>query len=1345
MPNNASDVYVSPVLRVHSTFEQAKKFFDEEGPLAFFERGPSVRISDVVDGKRNLIVGEPGVGKTELIRKVEEHLRQQGLATGLVSLRDRDSLEKIDAFLASAARQAILLDGLDEVQSSRFPQVLQKIDAISRELPNLLIFISCRWVFISRYAVSFPDFRFISISPFTRAQVREYLSRLNHPSADIDELLNRVMSFGHQTLVIQIPRYLSYLERFLTDRGITAASAVSRNELFEYFIYAKLELEDKRLHAQKRLLTKRVLEKLALTMEIYQSNVLTKDELMTFLDELNSKLTLVALSQWKLETFYEKSLLKDGIDTIEFDNSEFQEYLAAKEITRLPNASRAAFAIATDQTLQELFPSWFNALTFLVDMQPEILEQLLEYSAIRGAGFKVVEPLFFEFLSRVSPRAMSHGLRRRVFTDVLNYHRRTRQWLPGKLVAALPGYFDPSLDGTLRAIVDEAKSESGASRFVALANVANLIGHLLRSGTSIDRPLWRERMITYATDDNAVLQRHALFALSELGDVSVVDELPDLSESDELVARAFLDMCIDVAPNHPRCIGYLVAATKLGKWEARHGFAALSSKEAIKSFLAALEADGDFRRQFLRELSYTEEEDRAVVRNIAQVLDTEIRDLSKQVLLRCLDFELGQSFEDSEFLAELWKVLQANDPEFLLKMVHAIDALPDKNAGFYLVTGLIARVITPTQVTSYLDAMLELGERAAAHSTMIRVKRSDRADREEVYELGRSRLAPEYASWEASLANAAARSQNREEELLKEFEKQLQPEAEKFSSSVFRFYKQNAQRLAPLVRSEHKDRLRDLIENTILKFVDPAGHGVTITENSGATTTYRMSSALRMFGDALPLMEELKLDIAPHRQRILNFIPFAFSDELKAVFRLVRNIQPAELQPVVDMYKSRSSDLWRHQPSNLVEAVEQYHVVDAIPILRQFVGETAFDRYTRRKALTVSESLMPDSSFLVSVFERYQGSAVKDEIAVAETANALLIKAHADPTAIRWRLDKVISNVVPFVQPSGVHRVGDVEDELHSKSFAAPLMQLKRPGFENEYLKLIDESMKVWLRGEQFHTYAAYLWDITYAYFDNLKEGRSYLPLQQVERKIAEMRDQEGANWVASRMASLRRSYLSYLGKPRSISEAVHAHNEAREYDDRKIRNSHDLYRHLQNVFEFDIKRWIEGEGAYELIIGEKVYATKKQEYEKLIQKTLKAQIETMLLRRGFQVELIREPQLYDEKRTDFVVRYGFVGPIVVEVKLTSNSDMKARDLEKSPSFRSMERYMAGYGASYGIFLVIDNDATSKLSRIKSAFQKIPNVWVESFDCKGNQRVRSKKRAAPRARSRRSVSGKKRH
>src|SRR5437867_2623453 len=294
-----SPMYIAPITKIYSTFTEAKEFFTEYGGISLFDDENRLKVSDLAQGKRNLIVGEPGIGKTLLLQKIKDCLDQEGSATALISLRQTDATELIDEFLnkGNDGQKVLLLDALDEVRSSLFPSILQKIEQVSKKYPELPIYLSSRWVFISRYATSFPEYRFIIISPFTLGQVRKYLIEAGRSEADVDALLNRVMSFSHRMLVIQIPRYLSYLDGFLKLKGVNAAAQVSRNELFEHFIYSKLELEDKKLNTDKKAITKRVLEKLALTMEIYQSNTISKDELMTFFDDLKSDLKQVALSQ----------------------------------------------------------------------------------------------------------------------------------------------------------------------------------------------------------------------------------------------------------------------------------------------------------------------------------------------------------------------------------------------------------------------------------------------------------------------------------------------------------------------------------------------------------------------------------------------------------------------------------------------------------------------------------------------------------------------------------------------------------------------------------------------------------------------------------------------------------------------------------------------------------------------------------------------------------------------------------------------------------------------------------------------------------------------------------------
>ena len=55
-----------------------------------------------------------------------------------------------------------------------------------------------------------------------------------------------------------------------------------------------------------------------------------------------------------------------------------------------------------------------------------------------------------------------------------------------------------------------------------------------------------------------------------------------------------------------------------------------------------------------------------------------------------------------------------------------------------------------------------------------------------------------------------------------------------------------------------------------------------------------------------------------------------------------------------------------------------------------------------------------------------------------------------------------------------------------------------------------------------------------------------------------------------------------------------------------------------------------------------------------------------------------------------------------------------------------MRTYMQGFGSLHGIFLVIKNTDANNLSTVKTAFEKIPNVWVSVFDGFVNQPLSKK-------------------
>ena len=1320
--SNTDEYYLTPIIKVSATFEEAAELQESSSEFLYFDEESNTPIDKLIDGHRSLIVGEPGVGKSLLLRKIRDCFNEnRAYDIKLVNLKDIDCEVQIDKFLVSKSNnKVLLLDALDEVQSNKLPFILQKIDLISRDYIEVPIFLTSRWVFIKRYASTFPTYKYITISPFTREQVKDYLIHYGNSEDTVDELMHSLMSFDHQMLVLQIPRYLYFLKDFLNKNGLTTASRISRNELFEYFIYTKLDHEDSKFERDKKAIVKRLLEKLALTMEIYQTNVITKDELMTFFDELNSDLKLIALSQIDLEIFFDYSLLKNNIDTVEFDNTEFQEYLAAKEITRLPDPSRAAFEFATDKEVNEIYPSWLNALTFLVDMEKDLIGQLMDFSGIRSEDFKVVDESFLTFLSRVNVKDVNQVIKDDLLNAIIKYHKRTKQWITGSSSTIIPHLYKAELETELLNWAIESERKVGEERFIGLGNIAYIVGCLFRSGVSLNADLWRERLITYATDDNdnGVLQRHALFALEHLGDKSVIDKLPNLLKGNDLISQSFLSLCATLNPNSPKSISYFVEATKNKVFYSSYGLFAISRTLAINTLLKTLVEDESFRRELLNDMIIFNRHIDVLLKNIESAMDDKTIALSKEAILQYIKTDAIYSYNDSTFISGLAGLLKKKIPNLIFELIEEIVATPSGSADLYYASNIFEVILDIKEVPSYINKLIEVGEKWTAFETMQRIKHSTRLDSEEVYEAGRPLLKDEYRTLENRSTKPAAIEHKQNDKILSNLRLLLNPGKDKYNTAVFSYYFNNADRLEGIISNEDKKRLKKLITEKVFKLINPRNYGIDIKKESGSTRTYVANEGVRLFGEALLVTKYIDCNINPYRQKIIDYIPFANHDQLQTIFELIRDIKPNELSGVLNVYKSKHTDLWRFNPQSLIVTVKQFNLVEAVPVLNQLVEEKLIFGHVREEAIYTSSSLESNPDFLRKIFAQFNKSKVLSEKRLADIANGLLIIKHDDDESIRWRVKEVVDRAAPLKIEDGVHGVGELEDEVRfSQSFAKPLMELKTKGYESLYLEILEDALKLWEKNTDYQHYVSYLWDIVYSYFDNLKEYSSYKPLQLLENKISELKNQSGTNWLAGRMVNLRKSYLSFLGKPRNISEATRKYNDARMLNDKSILNSEDLYQQLQDILVTDIKQWIEGEGAYDLIIGDKVYEKAKQEYEKLVQRTIKAQVENALLKRGFQVDLAREPELLDGKKVDFLVRYGFIGPVVIEVKLSSNSDLKGKKIKSSSSYLSMERYMKGYYATHGVLLVVNNDNSSNLQDVKKVFHSIDNVSVKSFNC----------------------------
>lgn len=1338
-------IYIQPAIKFYSSFDEALSIQQELIRYIFFEEG-KWEFKDPYSFPRTFVVAEPGYGKTRLLQEIVERAKNEGkkaifiepkkiteaTAKKFIENQSKNScVPKSDGFeLRNDQDVVVCFDALDEVKREDFSRAVEKIKVFLEQYEKITAIISCRWHFFQRYKELFNGlkFRYLRIFPFSKEQVHTYLNGSLIPQEDIERIMS-ILSFRGRDLVIQTPRYLELLVSYIQDKGIKNVGEITKAELFEFFIYKKLEMEDKNLNTQKHDLIKRVLEKLALIMEIYQTNLLKKDELMSFFDDLKSDLKSSLLQQVPLETFYDKTVLKDNIDTIEFDNTEFQEYLAAKEILRLRKNNRTIFELSVDPEMREIYPSWFNTLGFVVDLDISILKPLLDFGQNRGERITEDEE-YHRFLTKVDTEHLTAEERKAIFKQVFEYYQWVLHWIDWDIAQNLSYYFEKSQHDLLKYYADERRYRANETmRFVCLGNVAQIVGFLFERDIFDyrERAYWRQKLIRFAKDknENGVLQRNTLFALGKLRDDTVIKEVESVWENeDKLIRDAFWEFCREANPNHNSSIKYFIEGTKQGSIYARYGLYNITRRRSVKQLLDAFVCDPAFLHSFLEREGIYKDRDGQLIENIKTVWNGEIEAKLQVAIQKAFESKHSYEAEHSEFIKNVALLLKSKNRAYLFNLISQVAQNNNLKEYLFRFEPLFSALLEKEQVNQFVMELSKFDNgKPVASRTLQRMKLSQRTNADEIYEEGRKYFRKEYKEAESRWATRD-KGRRREKHLHTVFRFKLEPKKGKYNPDVFRFYLDNKHQLKLLLKQKDKDRIKTLIEGSIFGQFDPGEQDLKIISRGDGSTSYEIHPWIGIFGDCIKVARELGLDVTGYRKKIIRYIPFAYDEELDAIFSLVLDIQPDEIEALLSLYKKRTSDVWRFKPDTLVRASKRYVIKEAGPLLREFIAVSEFSIYERADALKTSEFLHPDNGFLKKVFEQYRNEN-NEQRKLAENANQLLIENHEDEEAINWRFDELIKRAFPFKEPTGVHSVSEHEHELREKEFAAPVMKLKHPQYENQFLCLLSESFKM-LRRDGYWSYVQYLWEIVCAYFDNRKEERSYEPLRNLESFVEKHSSAEGINWFHYRLKGLKRSYISFLGKPTIVAECIQKYNQLKSQQYLRIATPHDLYEEVKDVIEKDLKQWVESEGAYSFIVGTKIKESSRQNYEDLIQKTIKTQIAYVLSQKGFEkIDIEREPQLLDGKRTDFLIFYGFIGPILVEVKLATNRDLAHHNLHLQPSYKNLVRYMNGYKAHFGILLVFDTmeriegteNWEAHFERIKNAYQNIKNVTVLGLQC----------------------------
>lgn len=336
-----------------------KQYIKIDDLLESTDKSNSTRITDkssFLDTIRNThhlcVVGEPGIGKSRLLKELESAL----------SSKDVVKCNAVDFISKSVGINVkyCIVDALDEVESNQFSRVFREIKDFCENNKNTNVVFSCRKHYVASYArifSSFTDLSYIELLRLDDESVRDILSCCSK------QVISNIGKSNKMLDLLSVPRYLEYFIEYQKEN----VDCEDIGQIFEVFVEKNI------LHAIEKydntqcdknnlaILTQRVLEKIAFVMEIGRLDSITKDELYTILDGISGNMAQMVLSNLSL-LFFENRILKETNGVLMFPDTEIQEYLAAKELCRQDNIESVLYDIAVSHDVKHIYPNWLDVI-----------------------------------------------------------------------------------------------------------------------------------------------------------------------------------------------------------------------------------------------------------------------------------------------------------------------------------------------------------------------------------------------------------------------------------------------------------------------------------------------------------------------------------------------------------------------------------------------------------------------------------------------------------------------------------------------------------------------------------------------------------------------------------------------------------------------------------------------------------------------------------------------------------------------------------------------------------------------------------------------------------------------
>lgn len=1362
--------YITPHFSAYSSLEDFMEPKAKNRTFSWEEDDTSIEspqsISDFAKYKRAFIVGEPGCGKSTLLRLIAQQLAQHDRKTAFIPLNqlvgknieelinnahkfnggaevisDKPDFKSENFELKNGDNITICLDALDEISPAFFNETLNKIRDFSNIYSEVFILISCRRHYIESLIskfIPFKDYQYIAIDSFSDIQIRDFIAKNYNFQKDIVDALIKNTYTNNKGSVLQVPRYLEVLAETIKEDGLTAerVAKIKRVDFFEKFIYKKLETEVSTTigKANEVILTKRVLEKLALIMEIYQTTRITKDELITFLDDTNSNANLIFLNHYEIETFITRVLKSFG-EKIEFDNTEFQEYLAAKELLRLGQKSQILYDLIIEPNLKQIYTNWYDVLRYVLEIEASQIVPVVAF--LKQKGNYLVSDDFFTLISTVDNNALSEDHQSFIFETLFRYHQKGGVYFDIFKARLLTNYFKLS---NYKEFSGDTKISSTEDERL-LINQVLIIQQLIKANrlTQEQSNDWSDRLLEVSQFNLFPnLQSCALYCLSEYQDLSLfIRNLNCYKISKKAVRKDFIYAISRVNPNSNLFVKFIIHEATAGNTEAKKSINSVTNHKQIGYLLLKLINDLDFLYEFCKQDGYYYSNNyQGLINNIDQNYSDDIGQKVKLLLKAIFGLDSMYRNKADELIKSLITIAVKHDSNYLLELL----TLVPSDYFFRSFEKLISNVILPYQVDGFVKKAktLKYGD-TLTERLFFYIKHSDNPKKDQIYEMGRIYYEELYKIWEAP------QEPEEDEELKKlriynKFKNQLTSIPGYYDSNLFSTFYNNSDVVQAKASATDIKRLKVILLDLFARNdLNDFSLKLSPKKNNSRTISFN-NRFLFSLGFYLKVALELRLDceIKKYRKLFVQYLPIS-SDEgdVNFIINYLNELDDEDITNLLEICKNRSDHFLQYSPSNFISIIRRVKRKEFIPFLINYAEDGSLEFYEKEKAIDCLGYLTAEEAYIISLFKKYN---TNNEIALAEATNAVLIRYYRNKEAIEWRFTAIQNRKKPYIRnyDSGPGYVSNWELEIDNPKFFQVIINLIDQSLIPKIKTLLDFSFDI--RTDYRYTeYSNYIFRVVYEFYKALKNLEDFKILLDLKRYINSHQNQAGAISFKEFLRSLEIEYLDIFGKATNISDSVKKYNELKATRFHTITSSMELARTVQEVLYEDIITFVQKEGFYKPIQyltgqlprkkknrgGSKNPKAQNTSYayvnEDAIQKTLKIQIENCLLKRGIRdIDIHREVQLHNDLRLDLLVNYGFIGPVMLELKLLHNPEIC--DATKRNEYKKkLKKYLEGSYSDFGIYAIFKVKNNPKhdeaFNDLKNEYSDLENLNVILIDC----------------------------